>query len=99
MSAIRRQWSKSSLTSVSRLSPQAHWVRVGDNAEMTALGDYDLHDCPYPLTSALERFKVRHEFKYATLVHYRDDGVFLTLPAWFQHYNQRQPILVKRFAV
>jgi len=74
------------------VTPQAHWVRVGDNAEMTALGDYYLHDCPYPLTIALERFKVGHEFKYATLVQYRDDGVFPTLPAWFQHYNQRQTI-------
>ena len=74
------------------ITPQTHWVRVGDNAEMTALGDYYLHDCPYPLTIALERFQVGHEFKYATLVHYRDDGVFPTLPAWFQHYNQRQTI-------
>jgi hypothetical protein len=75
-----------------RLTPQARWVRVGDNAEMTALGEGYVHDCPYPLTIALERFKVGHEFKYATLVHYRDDGVFPTLPAWFQHYNHRQTI-------
>jgi hypothetical protein len=75
-----------------QLTPQAQWVRVGNNAEMTALGEGYVHDCPYPLTIALERFKVGHEFKYATLVHYRDDGVFPTLPAWFQHYNQRQTI-------
>jgi hypothetical protein len=75
-----------------QLTPQAHWVRVGDNAEMTALGEGYVHDCPYPLTIAVERFKVGQEFKYATLVHYRDDGVFPTLPAWFQHYNHRQTI-------
>jgi hypothetical protein len=75
-----------------QLTPQAHWVRVGDNAEMTALGEGYVHDCPYPLTIALERFKVGQEFKYATLVHYRDDGVFPTVPAWFQHYNHRQTI-------
>lgn len=74
------------------ITPQTHWVRVGDNAEMMSLGDYALHECPYPLPIALERFKVGHEFKYATLVHYRDDGVFPTLPAWFQHYNERQTI-------
>jgi hypothetical protein len=75
-----------------RLSPHTHWVRVGDNAEMTAWGDYVLHGCPFPLTVALERFKVNAEYKYATLIHYRDDGVFPTLPAWFQHYNERQTI-------
>lgn len=41
---------------------------------------------------ALERFKVGQGYKYATLIHYRDDGIFPTLPAWFQHYNQRQTI-------
>ena len=75
-----------------RLTPQTHWVRVGDNAEMTAWGDYELHGCPFPLTVALERFKVRGTYKYATLIHYRDDGVFPTLPVWFQHYNERQTI-------
>ena len=59
---------------------------------MTAWDDYYLHGCPFPLTVALERFKVGHEFKYATLIHYRDDGVCPTLPAWFQHYNGRQTI-------
>lgn len=75
-----------------RLTPQTPWVRVGDNAEMTAWGDYELHGCPFPLTVALERFKVRDTYKYATLIHYRDDGVFPTLPIWFQHYNERQTI-------
>ena len=36
--------------------------------------------------------KVGQEFKYATLIHYRDEGVFPTLPVWFQHYNERQTI-------
>jgi hypothetical protein len=75
-----------------QLSPHTAWVRVGDNAEMTAWGDYHLHDCPYPLTVALERFKVGRAYKYATLVHYRDDGRFPTLRAWFKHYNERQTI-------
>jgi len=26
------------------------------------------------------------------LIHYREDGIFPTLPAWFQHYNERQTI-------
>jgi hypothetical protein len=40
-----------------RLTEQAHWVRVGDNAEMIAWDNHVLHGCPYPLTVALERFK------------------------------------------
>jgi len=75
-----------------QVSSKTKWVSVGHNAEMTAWGDYYLHGCPFPLTVALERFKVGQEFKYATLIHYRDDGVFPTLPAWFQHYNERQTI-------
>ena len=75
-----------------RLSQPSRWVRVGDNAEMTAWGNYFLHGCPFPLTVALERFKVGRTYKYATLIHYGDDGVCPTLPAWFQHYNERQTI-------
>jgi hypothetical protein len=75
-----------------RVTRHTHWVRVGDNAEMTAWSDYPLHGCPYPLTVALERFKVGREYKYATLVLYRDDGLLPTSPAWFQHYNHRQLI-------
>jgi uncharacterized coiled-coil protein SlyX len=74
------------------LKPGRRWVRVGDNAEMIAWGEYVLHGCPYPLTVALERFKVGRQYKYATLIHYRDDGWSPTLPAWFQHYNERQTI-------
>jgi len=75
-----------------RLKRQTHWVRVGENAEMTAWDNYSLHGCPYPLTVALERFKVKDAYHYAALIHYREDGIFPTLPAWFQHYNERQTI-------
>jgi len=75
-----------------RLQSRPRWVRVGDNAEMVAWEGYVLHGCPYPLTVALERFRVGRQYKYATLIHYRDDGWFPTLPAWFQHYNERQTI-------
>jgi hypothetical protein len=75
-----------------RLTGQTHWVRVGDNAEMIAWNDYLLHGCPYPLTVALERFKTGQRYKYATLIQYRDDGQFPTLPAWFHQYNERQTI-------
>jgi hypothetical protein len=75
-----------------RLTAQAHWVRVGDNAEMIAWDDYFMHGCPYPLTVALERFKTGRQYKYATLIHYRDDGQFPTLLVWFSHYNERQTI-------
>ena len=75
-----------------RVTPESHWVRVGLNAEMTAWGDYILHDCPFPVTVALERFKVGDTYKYATLIHFRDDATYPTLPTWFEHYNARQTI-------
>ena len=75
-----------------QLSPQTRWVSVGANADMLAWDNYYLHGCPFPLTVALERFKVGPAYKYATLIHYRDDGIFPTLPVWFQHYNARQTI-------
>jgi hypothetical protein len=70
----------------------AHWTRVGDNAEMIAHGDYLIHDCPYALTVALERFKVGDTFRYATLLQFRDDGLCPSLPVWFKSYNARQLI-------
>lgn len=75
-----------------RLPRAGRWVKVGDNAEMLGIGDYVPHGCPYPLTAALERFKVGRTFKYAVLLHSRDDGVCPTLPTWFQRYNRRQII-------
>ena len=70
-----------------------HCVKVGENAEMMGWGDYRLHGCPYPLTAAIERFKVGRRFKYAVLIHFRqEDAPFPTLPAWFKHYNERQTI-------
>ena len=75
-----------------QLPRHPRWVKVGDNAEMLGWGEYELHGCPYPLTAALERFKVGGAYKYAVLIHYREDGLCPTLPVWFQHYNQRQTI-------
>ena len=70
----------------------AMWTRVGDNAEMLAIGTLHLHGCPFPLTAALERFKVKDTFHYATLIRYADDARGITLAAWFEHYNARQII-------
>lgn len=39
------------------------------------------------LTAALDRFQVGSQFKYAVLLHYRDDGAFPNLPTGFQRYN------------
>lgn len=75
-----------------RLPAQAEWRLVGKNAEMVAYGEYYLHGCPFPLIAALERFKVGRDFRYATLLRYRDDGRSHSLPEWFQHYNARQII-------
>jgi hypothetical protein len=65
------------------------WHKVGENAEMVLVGDYHMHGCPYPLTAAIERFKVGRAFKFATLVRY---GPAPKLAEWFAHYNARQTI-------
>jgi hypothetical protein len=75
-----------------QLSARPAWSQVGKNAEMVAFGEYHMHGCPYPLIVALERFKVGREFRYATLLRYRDDGRSRSLREWFQHYNARQTI-------
>jgi hypothetical protein len=67
----------------------AAWEQVGNNAEMVLVGEHQLHDCPYPLTVAVERFKVGRTFKYATLVR---AGPAPKLMDWFAHYNARQTI-------
>jgi hypothetical protein len=67
----------------------AAWEKVGDNAEMKLIGERQLHGCPYPLTLAVERFKVGRTFKYATLVR---SGPAPKLVEWFADYNARQTI-------
>jgi len=67
----------------------AVWEQVGDNAEMVLLGEQALRGCPYPLTLAVERFKVGRTFKYATLVRL---GPAPKLVEWFAQYNARQTI-------
>ena len=70
-----------------------HWVKVGENAEMLGWGTYQLHDCPYPLIAAIERFKVGRRFQVCRLNSFPRPGApFPTLPVWFKHYNERQTI-------
>jgi len=68
------------------------WTRVGANAEMTAACVYQLHNCPYALDAALERFQLGDTYEYATLLQYRDTQKPATLPDWFHAYNHRQII-------
>jgi hypothetical protein len=75
-----------------RVKPDTHWSRMGRNAEMVAWGEETISECPYPLTLALERFHTPAGLKHSTLIAYRDDGLMLTLPAWFDFYNGRQII-------
>jgi hypothetical protein len=72
-----------------KLPRGAEWVKVGNNAEMVLVGEHTLHGCPYPLSVAVERFKVGRNFKYATLVR---SGPAPSLAVWFAHYNARQTI-------
>ena len=72
-----------------QLPRAATWTRVGDNAEMILIGEHYLRGCPYPLTVAVERFKVGRRFKDACLVR---DGSPPPLAEWFANYNQRQTI-------
>ena len=72
------------------LPTDAVWTRVGDNADMLVCAQSHVHDCPYPVRLALERFKLRDTYKYATLLQYHDDGRDPNLPHWFASYNARQ---------
>ncbi|MEP7358131.1 MAG: hypothetical protein ABI847_12880, partial [Anaerolineales bacterium] len=72
-----------------QLPRTATWQVVGDNAEMVLSGEHRLSGCPYPLSLAVERFKIGSHFKYATLVRY---GPAPKLAVWFAHYNARQSI-------
>jgi len=53
---------------------------------------YQLNDCPYPVRASLERFKIGHRERYATLLQFRDVGAPVPLAEWFQSYNGRQTI-------
>ena len=75
-----------------KVSAETVWTCVGANAEMTKPMEYYLHDCPYPLRTALQRFQVGEIYKYATLLQYRDVGTPPPLANWFQSYNGRQTI-------
>jgi hypothetical protein len=71
---------------------RSDWTRVGKNAEMITWKATTLHDFPYPLDVALERFWVGDKQKHATLLHFGTDPVTTDLPAWFERYNARQTI-------
>jgi hypothetical protein len=75
-----------------RTAGRRDWTRVGKNAEMIAWKAERLHDFPYPLDVALERFWVGDKLKHAALVHFGSDPVTTDLPAWFKRYNARQTI-------
>ena len=72
------------------LPSAAVWTRVGANADMLLCAQSHVHDCPYPVRLALERFKRRDTYQYATLLQYHDDGREPNLPHWFASYNARQ---------
>jgi hypothetical protein len=75
-----------------RAAGRSDWTRVGKNGEMVAWKAEVLHDFPYPLDVALERFWVGDKQKHATLLHFGTDPVTTNLPAWFERYNARQTI-------
>jgi hypothetical protein len=75
-----------------RAAGRSNWTRVGKNAEMIAWKAEVLHDFPYPLDVALERFQVGDKQKHATLLHFGTDPVTTDLAAWFECYNARQTI-------
>lgn len=75
-----------------KVSETAAWTRVGANAEMVAWSNLTLKGCPYPLDMALERFYTGKTLKHSALCHFGSDLVTQDLPAWFNHYNDRQTI-------
>ncbi len=72
------------------LPNDARWTRVGDNADMLICARTQVHDCPYAVQLALERFKVRDHFQYATLLRFPFTSEPPVLPDWFSAYNARQ---------
>ena len=74
-----------------QVEPQTAWTRVGGNAEAVYMGDYQHHDCPYPLQAMLVRYHLPEKIRYTTLFYY-DETPPPPLPAWFAQYNGRQTI-------
>jgi hypothetical protein len=77
---------------LNQLEPGTTWTKVGKNAEMIGWDEHYITHCPYPLTVAVERFHTPSGLKHSALIAYRDDGLSLTLSAWFDFYNGRQII-------
>jgi len=75
-----------------KISPDTLWTHVGENAEMVAWPGLELQHCPYPLDVALERFYTGKTQKHSALAHFGDTTITSDLPAWFNHYNERQTI-------
>jgi hypothetical protein len=75
-----------------RVTPETCWERVGANAEMTAWASVQVSHCPYPVTAALERFRIDGKLHYSSLVYHGPEPVHQDLPGWFGTYNGRQTI-------
>ncbi len=72
-------------------SAQTEWTTVGRNAEAVYWGDYQHHDCPYPLQAMLVRYYLPDKLRHTVLFYYGDTPP-PSLPAWFAGYNARQTI-------
>jgi hypothetical protein len=73
-------------------SPNADWIRVGNNAEMVVWQNKTIANCPYPLNIALERFHTGDRRRHSVLLHYGEAPVTANPVAWFTFYNGRQDI-------
>lgn len=71
------------------LSAPTLWTWVGQNADAIAMGDYQPHDCPYPLQAMLVRHHLPDKIRYTTLL-YCGETPPPGLPEWFKLYNARQ---------
>jgi hypothetical protein len=72
-----------------QLSAHSTWTWVGQNADAVAMGDYQPHDCPYPLQAMLVRYHLPGKIRYTTLLYYGEIPPPV-LPEWFKLYNGRQ---------
>lgn len=77
-----------------RVTDDAVWTRVGQNAEMLGWTDYALTTCPYLLTVGLERFHTPKGTLYAVLLRNQTTtpAALPDLAQWFHDYNGRQTI-------
>ena len=73
------------------VEPEAHWSRVGSNAEALSVGRYQVGEGAYGLSALQVRYQLPEGWRYTTLLYY-DEQPAPEPKEWFRHYNGRQTV-------